>query len=122
VFVARTPFDRPCLAAFCACAYVSDEAHVHNLATQPDRRRQGLARLLLTVAASVGRRKGATVAHLEVRAGNAPARALYVRMGYREVGTRRDYYASPREDAVLLSLALQAGPSPAAVAPPQHRC
>jgi ribosomal-protein-alanine N-acetyltransferase len=106
VLVARTCLE---LAAFCACAYVVDEVHIHNVATHPDRRREGLGRLLLSTALSVGWRAGGRCAHLEVRASNAGARALYTRMGFREAGTRRDYYAAPREDAVLMSRVLESG-------------
>jgi ribosomal-protein-alanine N-acetyltransferase len=47
-----------------------------------------------------------------VRDGNQRAQALYRRRGYRAVGRRRGYYpaAGGREDAILMSLALDAGP------------
>lgn len=38
---------------------------------------------------------------LEVRDGNAAARHLYEKVGYREMGVRREYYSAPTEDAVL---------------------
>jgi ribosomal-protein-alanine N-acetyltransferase len=46
--------------------------------------------------------------HLEVRAGNAPAIALYEGEGFVRVGVRRGYYpaAGGREDALLLRLEL----------------
>ena len=43
---------------------------------------------------------GGTVC-LEVRRSNAPARALYAALGFAECGIRKNYYESPREDAVL---------------------
>ena len=43
---------------------------------------------------------GGTV-YLEVRKSNTPARALYAALGFVECGTRKNYYESPREDAVL---------------------
>jgi ribosomal-protein-alanine N-acetyltransferase len=39
---------------------------------------------------------------LEVRASNGAARALYARMGFREVSVRRAYYREPAEDALVL--------------------
>lgn len=45
---------------------------------------------------------------LEVRAGNAAARALYERMGFQTVGHRAEYYSTNqgREDALLMSMSL----------------
>jgi ribosomal-protein-alanine N-acetyltransferase len=48
---------------------------------------------------------------LEVRLGNERAREVYRRYGFAEVGKRRAYYPvqqGPREDAVLMSLAVPA--------------
>ena len=47
---------------------------------------------------------------LEVREGNARARAIYLRRGFEQVGVRRGYYPAPhgrREDAIVMSLVLQ---------------
>ena len=50
----------------------------------------------------------ARMALLEVRAGNAPAQALYERLGFREVGRRPGYYSQPADDALVLALELGA--------------
>ena len=49
-----------------------------------------------------GRRLGARRATLEVRASNVGARRLYERLGFYMAGTRRNYYTSPVEDALIL--------------------
>ena len=56
----------------------------------------------------VARQHGAETAFLEVRESNRRARALYRRLGFVEVGRRRDYYPAlnGREDALVLSLNL----------------
>ena len=41
---------------------------------------------------------------LEVRESNEPALALYQGQGFRIAGTRRGYYRSPEEDALVLRL------------------
>jgi ribosomal-protein-alanine N-acetyltransferase len=46
---------------------------------------------------------GAASATLEVRAGNAKARALYRGFGFRVVGRRKGYYKNNGEDAVLMT-------------------
>ena len=91
------------IRAYCAFQVVAGEAHIHNLAVAPEARRRGLARLLLARVLEIAARRGARIVHLEVRSGNAAARALYGGMGFREAGSRRAYYAAPVEDAVLLS-------------------
>jgi [ribosomal protein S18]-alanine N-acetyltransferase len=91
------------IRAYCAFHMVLDEVHVHNLAVVPEARRHGLGRRLLALTLEIAARKGARAAHLEVRAGNSAARALYRAMGFHEAGLRRAYYSAPVEDAVLLS-------------------
>ena len=38
-----------------------------------------------------------------VRAGNAPAIALYEKLGFTPVGRRKDFYRDPVEDALLMT-------------------
>jgi ribosomal-protein-alanine N-acetyltransferase len=91
------------IRAYCSFQVVAGEAHIHNLAVAPEARRQGLGRRLLGMALESATARGARVIHLEVRAGNVAARALYLSMGFRELGRRAAYYSAPLEDAVLLS-------------------
>jgi ribosomal-protein-alanine N-acetyltransferase len=46
---------------------------------------------------------------LEVRPSNVAAVALYEKMGFNEIGVRRNYYPAGegREDALLLALSLE---------------
>ena len=39
---------------------------------------------------------------LEVRAGNAPAIALYGKFGFQKIHIRKNYYQDPVEDALIL--------------------
>jgi ribosomal-protein-alanine N-acetyltransferase len=88
--------------AFCAYRVVLDELHVLDVAVHPKARRRGLARLLLRLALRGGARAGARLALLELRAGNEAALALYLSLGFKSVGRRREYYRQPVEDALLL--------------------
>lgn len=84
-----------------------DEAELLNIVVALDARRQGVGRVLLG-----GLRAALAPAvrclHLEVRAGNAPAIALYEGEGFVPVGRRRGYYPAGdgREDALLMRLEL----------------
>lgn len=77
---------------------VMDAADIDNIAVSPAFRRQGVASLLLDTALDG---MDADV-FLEVRQSNAPAIALYRKYGFQEVGIRKNYYTSPREDAILM--------------------
>ena len=39
---------------------------------------------------------------LEVRESNAPARGLYTKMGFEEIGKRKYFYSNPVEDAICM--------------------
>jgi ribosomal-protein-alanine N-acetyltransferase len=81
---------------------VHDEVHVLNVATAVVSRRRGVGRALMVEAEEEGRRRGARLSTLEVRRSNAPAIALYLALGYRQIGVRPNYYAEEREDAIVM--------------------
>ena len=86
------------------------EMHLLNLTVAPPLQRQGLGQTLLRRLCAEGRRLGATILWLEVRASNQAARLLYANFGFTEVGLRRAYYpvqTGPREDAVVMSFPLE---------------
>lgn len=88
---------------FIAARSTLDEVHINNVAVLPSFRRRGIGLALLERVLMDGARMGARKAILEVRAGNAAAQALYGRQGFEVVGRRRDYYADPPEDALVMS-------------------
>lgn len=83
---------------------VFEEVRLMNLAVVDSMRRRGIAAGLVDEALRTGLAHAATRAVLEVRASNQAALALYRRFGFVEVSTRRQYYANPIEDAVLMEL------------------
>ena len=87
---------------FCSWWRVLDEVHINNLAVLPEKRRFGVASLLLTRVLADGAARGATRATLEVRRSNLPALGLYERFGFTVTGVRKGYYSHPVEDALIL--------------------
>ena len=85
---------------------VVDEGYITNVAVRPDCRRQGVASSLLQALEARGRARNLTFLTLEVRQSNAPARALYEKLGYLQAGLRRNYYENPREDAIIMTKTL----------------
>ncbi len=91
-----------------------DEVHLLNITVAPVHQAQGWARVMLDALVLWSRGQDAQWLWLEVRVSNTRARAIYEHYGFRQVGTRRHYYPASdatREDAVVMSLALQPGNS-----------
>jgi ribosomal-protein-alanine N-acetyltransferase len=87
----------------------ADEAEILSVALVPQARGRGHARPLLVHHLRQLFLCGVKVVHLEVEEGNAPALALYRRLGFREVGRRPAYYVKSdggRACALVLSLNL----------------
>jgi ribosomal-protein-alanine N-acetyltransferase len=82
--------------------FVVGEGEVANIAVHPECRGQGIGATLLDDVLRSATRARVTAVFLEVRESNEPARALYTSRGFQQVGRRRNYYRSPREDALLL--------------------
>lgn len=81
---------------------VCGESDMMNVAVHPEHRRKGIAKKLIA-ALSVGlKERGNMALTLEVRASNAPAIALYEKLGFSQVGRRPNYYRNPKEDALIL--------------------
>ncbi len=94
------------IAGFIVARLIADEVHVNNVAVRPEFRDQHLGSRLLRTALQEGQQKGATIARLEVRAGNQIAQRLYRRCGFEVDGRRTGYYREPSEDALLMSVSL----------------
>jgi ribosomal-protein-alanine N-acetyltransferase len=80
------------------------EAEILTLAVAPAARGQGLGRRLLQAAIARARELGAERMFLEVGTENPTALALYARLGFTKVGTRKGYYSGG--DALVLRLPL----------------
>ena len=81
---------------------IFDTCEIANVAVHPDHRRKGIAQTLYRALEEECNRNGIRWMDLEVRESNAGAQAFYRCCGFFEVGKRRNYYESPREDAILM--------------------
>jgi ribosomal-protein-alanine acetyltransferase len=89
---------------------LAGELHVNNVAVRPACRRKGVGQRLLRAVLDWGKKKQASQAVLEVRAGNTAAQELYRAAGFEVVGRRRRYYKDPLEDALLMTVSLKQKP------------
>ncbi|HUP95933.1 MAG TPA: ribosomal protein S18-alanine N-acetyltransferase [Burkholderiales bacterium] len=82
------------------------EAHLLNLSVAGEWQRRGIGTELSRFFLKLAHDYGAAKMYLEVRPSNAAARALYLQLGFAEIGVRRDYYPAPGapEDAVVMEL------------------
>ncbi len=83
---------------------IVDEAHISTVAVDPAFRQLKVASQLLDFALKKAGEEGATVARLEVRAGNVPAIRMYENFGFEVVNRRPRYYSDNNEDALLMDL------------------
>ena len=84
------------------------ESHILNLSVRPESQRQGIGSKLMKHFLQLARRHDVDIVMLEVRPSNVSAISLYEKMGFNEIGVRRNYYPADagREDALLLALSL----------------
>ena len=94
------------LAAYAGMTHVLDEGQITNIATYPEFRRRGLARMLLGALDEYSKKNGIAFLSLEVRESNAAARALYASCGWADAGLRRKFYRFPTEDALIMNKTL----------------
>lgn len=98
-------------AAHPVCAYAvayvaADVGELANFAVAVDARGKGIGRMLLEAVLDRARSLGAASLFLDVRASNVVAQALYTSTQFIEVARRRDYYAHPVEDAIVMRRSL----------------
>lgn len=90
------------VAGYIGSQTCGEESDVMNVAVHPDFRRRGIAEALVNALVAELKAIGSHCLTLEVRASNVPAIALYEKMGFSEIGRRKNYYRNPREDALIL--------------------
>ena len=90
------------VAGYVGSQTVCGETDMMNVAVHPDFRRQGIGEKLVEQLVAELKAIDSHALMLEVRASNAPAIGLYEKMGFQQVGLRKNYYRDPKEDALIL--------------------
>lgn len=90
------------ILGYCVLLCAGTQADITNVCTAAQARRKGVATALLTALFEEGNARAVEEYFLEVREGNTAARTLYKKLGFEEIGTRKNYYEKPRENAVLM--------------------
>lgn len=87
----------------------AQESHILTLAVEPSCQRRGLGQKLLSFLLGKAREDGSETVFLEVRCSNLAALQLYRKLGFNEIGTRKNYYARDSHPLESRSNALRGG-------------
>lgn len=92
------------VVGYCIMTLGVGEAHILNISVDPSVQKQGMGRKMMESLIEIAKDEAETM-YLEVRPSNPGALALYKKLGFNEIGTRKDYYPAEngREDAIMLA-------------------
>jgi ribosomal-protein-alanine N-acetyltransferase len=104
--------DPQVLWAYCILYPAVDELHLLNITVSPKLRKLGLGSRMMVAIEGVATQQNMPRIILEVRPSNESAFNLYQKLGYEQIGMRKNYYpASPeggkREDAIVMAKSIK---------------
>ena len=91
------------VVAYAGVWFVLDEGHITNIAVHPDKRRLGYGEIITRALMQLASDSGMRYLTLEVRRSNTTAQSLYHKLGFIDVGFRKNYYADTHEDALIMA-------------------
>ncbi|NLJ72681.1 MAG: ribosomal protein S18-alanine N-acetyltransferase [Syntrophomonadaceae bacterium] len=91
------------VAAYGGMWNVFEEAHITNIAVNPNYRRLGLGKTIMLELEKAAKEKNAIRMVLEVRPSNSIALNLYEGLGYIPTSFREKYYSDNGEDALVMT-------------------
>ena len=83
--------------------WVLDEGYVYNLAVDENFRGLKIATNLMNELFRYSQSIGLKFLSLEVRESNEIAKCLYRKLGFEQLGIRKNFYTSPTEDAIIMT-------------------
>ena len=99
---------RGAVAGYSVFWAVTDQGELGNVAVAEEYRGRGIGRTLLDAVLERAAERSVHEIFLEVRRSNDGAQNLYRRLGFTQVGQRKNYYQEPAEDAIVMRLELPA--------------
>lgn len=82
----------------------ADECYIANIGVEKSLRCKGVGSSLLKHAIKAAKEMKMSFISLEVRPSNAAAIKLYERFGFERIGLRKNFYSSPKEDGLIMTL------------------
>ncbi len=92
------------IVGYCGFIGIMNQGHISNVAVVKEYHHKGIAYGMLIELINMGRQRDIDAFTLEVRIGNEKAINLYKKLGFRNSGIRPNFYAYPREDALIMWL------------------
>lgn len=107
--------DQRALWAYCILYPAVDELHLLNITVDPKLRNLSLGTRIMSAIEGVALEQKMSRVILEVRPSNEPALALYKKLGYQQIGMRKNYYPASnvdgnREDAIVMAKSIKLEP------------
>lgn len=87
---------------FCILHMFGNEAEIFNVAVSEVYRGNHIGDLLLNEALGFADSSSIEQIFLEARKSNSPAISLYSKHGFKALGSRKNYYDAPQEDAIIM--------------------
>ncbi len=94
--------DRAAIVGFAALLLTPPESDVLDIIVRTEYRGKGIGTKLLDGLCDHALLRQVDTVFLEVRPSNTPARKLYEKLGFEQIGIRRNYYTDPAEDAISM--------------------
>ena len=101
-YIYLTAFNDNEIVGYAGCTVVGDEGDITNIAVDKNYSKRGIGEMLIRRLIEEADDCGIGQIFLEVRASNIAAQALYTKVGFEMIGTRRNFYQKPTEDACLM--------------------
>ena len=107
--------DPAVLWAYCILFPAVDELHLLNITVSPHLRKLGLGQRMMAAIEGVAAQQKMPRIILEVRPSNTAAITLYQKLGYEQIGVRKNYYPAnletgSREDALVMAKSIKLEP------------
>lgn len=92
------------VAGYAGMYYICGEGYVFNIAVDENFRKMKIGTNLLKHLIHFSKSKNLKFLSLEVRQSNIAAINLYEKLGFKNLGIRKNFYEFPKENAVIMTL------------------
>ncbi len=91
------------IVGYCGMQIVLDQGFITNVAVLQNHRKCGIGKALIEQLLNYAKQQNLSFVTLEVRVSNLAAISLYDKMGFKNMGTRKNFYRDPTEDAYIMT-------------------